>query len=102
MKYSVPSSGYRAPELGVLCWYDMEQAQLTLEGMKQGVRDSSCFLLVAPSLACSCPVHGQCVHEPQDPFEAGILPFDPSRVLEELQPLRDSHLPIPISIDLCE
>ena len=33
-------------QLGVLCWYDMEQPELTLEGMKQGVRDSQHFLLI--------------------------------------------------------
>ena len=33
-------------QLGVLCWYDMEQAELTLEGMKRGVRESKCFLLI--------------------------------------------------------
>jgi hypothetical protein len=35
-----------ANRLGVHCWYDMEQAQLTLEGMKQGVRDSDVLLLI--------------------------------------------------------
>ena len=32
--------------LGVHCWYDMEQAQLTLEGMREGVRASDRLLLV--------------------------------------------------------
>ena len=31
---------------GVHCWYDMEQAQLTLEGMKEGVRHSDALLLI--------------------------------------------------------
>ena len=32
--------------VGVHCWYDMEQSNLTLEGMRQGVRDSDVFLLI--------------------------------------------------------
>ena len=32
--------------LGVPCWIDMRQEKLTLEGMRQGVRDSDVFLLV--------------------------------------------------------
>ena len=35
-----------ANRLGAHCWYDMEQAELTLEGMKQGVRDCDTFLLI--------------------------------------------------------
>ena len=35
-----------AKRLGVHCWYDMDQANLTLEGMKQGVRDSDVLLLI--------------------------------------------------------
>ena len=31
---------------GLHCWLDMRQEKLTLEGMKQGVRDSQIFLLV--------------------------------------------------------
>ena len=33
-------------QLGVDCWYDMNQGELTLQGMKRGVQDSSCFLLI--------------------------------------------------------
>ena len=33
-------------KLGLHCWLDMKQEQLTLEGMRQGVRDSSVFVLV--------------------------------------------------------
>ena len=33
-------------QLGLHCWLDMKQANLTLEGMRQGVRDSQVFVLV--------------------------------------------------------
>ena len=33
-------------QLGLHCWLDMKQANLTLEGMRQGVRDSQVFILV--------------------------------------------------------
>lgn len=33
-------------QLGLHCWVDMRQEKLTLEGMREGVRDSSVFILI--------------------------------------------------------
>lgn len=37
---------YEYLKLGLHCWIDMRQEKLTLEGMRQGIRDSDVFILV--------------------------------------------------------
>lgn len=72
-------------QFGLHCWIDMQQDKLTLEGMRQGVRDSSVFILLLTERVLGswfCQQEALCAIEEQKPIqlivelEQRFHPFD--------------------------
>ena len=58
--------------LGLHCWLDMREENLTLEGMRQGVRDSSVFVLILTERVLGswfCQQEILCAIEEQKPVQ---------------------------------
>ena len=55
MPTQVSTLYYGCTRLGVHNWVDMHEAEITVEGMRQGVRDSDVFLLVLTARVLSRP-----------------------------------------------
>ena len=62
-------------QFGLHCWIDMQQDKLTLEGMRQGVRDSSVFILLLTEKVLGswfCQQEMMCAIEEEKPIQLVI------------------------------